>query len=86
MAAGMFRDSMYGAEPGRHVATALRQRVLGAATLISHGSARRIGEDRLMVGNAIRIMCRSPKSRSGCHFAAVIGLRLAIRANHPRLC
>jgi replication-associated recombination protein RarA len=30
----------------------------------------KIGEARLMVGNAIRIMCRSPKSRAGCHFAA----------------
>src|SRR6476659_3448053 len=35
----------------------------------------KIGEARLMVGNAIRMMCRSPKSRAGCHFAAAIGLR-----------
>jgi hypothetical protein len=34
-----------------------------------------MGEARLMVGIAIRIMCRSPKSRAGCHFAAAIGLR-----------
>jgi hypothetical protein len=26
------------------------------------------------VGNAIRLMCRSPKSRAGCHFGAAIGL------------
>jgi replication-associated recombination protein RarA len=32
------------------------------------------GEARLMVGNAIRIMCSAPKSRAGCHFAAAIGL------------
>jgi replication-associated recombination protein RarA len=32
--------------------------------------ARSIGEARLMVGNAIRMMCASPKSRAGCHFAA----------------
>jgi replication-associated recombination protein RarA len=30
---------------------------------------------RLIVGNAIRMMCRSPKSRAGCHFGAAIGLR-----------
>src|SRR4029078_10348163 len=30
----------------------------------------KIGEARLMVGNCIRIMCRAPKSRAGCHFAA----------------
>ncbi len=34
-----------------------------------------IGEARLMIANCIRIMCRSPKSRAGCHFAAAIGLR-----------
>jgi hypothetical protein len=28
-----------------------------------------------MVGNAIRMMARAPKSRAGCHFAAAIGLR-----------
>ena len=33
-----------------------------------------IGEARLIVGNAIRMMCRSPKSRAGCHFGAAIGL------------
>jgi hypothetical protein len=37
--------------------------------------SKSIGEARLMVGNAIRMMCRSPKSRAGCHFAAAIGLR-----------
>jgi replication-associated recombination protein RarA len=28
--------------------------------------SKSIGEARLMVGNAIRMMCRSPKSRAGC--------------------
>ena len=28
-----------------------------------------------MVGNCFRIICRSPKSRAGCHFGAAIGLR-----------
>ena len=37
-------------------------------------SSKSIGEARLMVGNAIRIMCRSPKSRVGCHFGPAIGL------------
>jgi replication-associated recombination protein RarA len=32
------------------------------------------GEARLMVGNAIRLLCAAPKSRKGCHFAASIGL------------
>jgi replication-associated recombination protein RarA len=30
--------------------------------------SKNIGEARLMIGNAIRMMCRSPKSRAGCHF------------------
>jgi hypothetical protein len=37
--------------------------------------SKSIGEARPMVGNSIRMMCRSPKSRAGCHFAAAIGLR-----------
>ena len=37
--------------------------------------SKSIGEARLMIGNCIRIMCRSPKSRAGCHFAAATGLR-----------
>jgi hypothetical protein len=41
----------------------------------------KIGEARLMVGNAIRIMCRAPQSRAGCHFAAAIGLRSQSKAS-----
>jgi hypothetical protein len=37
--------------------------------------SKRIGEARLMVGNATRMMARAPKSRAGCHFGAAIGLR-----------
>ena len=44
-----------------------------------------IGEARLMVGNAIRIMCRSPKSRAGCHFAAAIGLRSMLEGFVPTI-
>lgn len=43
-----------------------------------------IGEARLMVGNVIQLMCRSPKSRAGCHFGAAIGLRLLLRALRRR--
>jgi hypothetical protein len=38
-----------------------------------------------MVGNAIRIMCRSPKSRAGCHFAAAIGLRSLLEGFAPEI-
>jgi replication-associated recombination protein RarA len=44
-----------------------------------------IGEARLMVGNAIRLMCRSPKSRAGCHFAAAIGLRSMLEGFVPTI-
>jgi replication-associated recombination protein RarA len=37
--------------------------------------AEKPGASRLAIGNVIRMMCRSPKSRAGCHFAAAIGLR-----------
>jgi replication-associated recombination protein RarA len=45
----------------------------------------KIGEARLMVGNCIRIMCRSPKSRAGCHFAAAIGLRALLEEFAPTI-
>jgi len=47
--------------------------------------SKSIGEARLMVGNAIRIMCRAPKSRAGCHFAAAIGLRSSLESYTPTI-
>lgn len=47
--------------------------------------SKSIGEARLMVGNAIRMMCRSPKSRAGCHFAAAIGLRSSLEDFAPTI-
>jgi len=47
--------------------------------------AKSIGEARLMVGNVIRMMCRSPKSRAGCHFAAAIGLRAQLEGFAPEV-
>jgi len=44
-----------------------------------------IGEARLMAGNATRAMCRSPKSRAGCHFAAAIGLRSMLEYYAPTI-
>lgn len=41
------------------------------------------GEARLMIGNAIRVMCAAPKSRAGCHFAAAVGLGNAIEKRKP---
>jgi replication-associated recombination protein RarA len=47
--------------------------------------SKSIGEARLMVGNAIRMMCRSPKSRAGCHFGAAIGLRAQLEGYAPEI-
>jgi replication-associated recombination protein RarA len=44
-----------------------------------------IGEARLMVGNAIRMMARAPKSRAGCHFGAAIGLRSSLEEFAPTI-
>ena len=44
-----------------------------------------IGEARLMIGNCIRLMCRAPKSRAGCHFAAAIGLRSQLEDYVPAI-
>jgi replication-associated recombination protein RarA len=47
--------------------------------------SKSIGEARLMVGNAIRLMARSPKSRAGCHFGAAIGLRSLLEDFAPEI-
>ena len=47
--------------------------------------ASKPGEARLMIGNAIRMMCRAPKSRAGCHFAAAIGLRSLLEGFKPEI-
>jgi hypothetical protein len=47
--------------------------------------SKSIGEARLMIGNAIRIMCRSPKSRAGSHLAAAIGLRSMLEGFAPEI-
>ena len=47
--------------------------------------SKSIGEARLMIGNAIRIMARAPKSRAGCHFAAAIGLRSLLEDFAPAI-
>jgi replication-associated recombination protein RarA len=43
------------------------------------------GEARLMIGNAIRMMARAPKSRAGCHFGAAIGLRSLLEDFKPEI-
>ena len=47
--------------------------------------SKSIGEARLMIGNAIRMMCRAPKSRAGCHFGAAIGLRSLLEDYVPTI-
>jgi hypothetical protein len=39
----------------------------------------------MMAGNAIRMMCRAPKSRAGCHFAAAIGPRSQLEDYAPTI-
>jgi replication-associated recombination protein RarA len=54
-------------------------------TARASATTTRIGEARLMIGNVIRIMCRSPKSRAGCHFAAAIGRRSMLEQFAPTI-
>jgi len=58
-----------------------------AASLVASRErySKSIGEARLMVGNAIRMMARAPKSRAGCHFAAAIGLRSMLEDFAPQI-
>lgn len=45
--------------------------------------AGKLGEARLAIGNAIRMMARAAKSREGCHFAAAIGLASELEGAVP---
>jgi replication-associated recombination protein RarA len=47
--------------------------------------ATKMGKSRMAVGNAIRMMCRAPKSRIGDHFAASIGLRSLLEGFVPEI-
>jgi replication-associated recombination protein RarA len=47
--------------------------------------AEKLGASRLAVGNAIRMMCRAPKSRLGDHFAGSIGLRSLLEGFVPEI-
>jgi replication-associated recombination protein RarA len=58
------------------------------ATAVAQSKERynsKIGEARLMIGSAIRVMARAPKSRAGCHFAAAIGLRSMLEGFVPTI-
>ena len=58
------------------------------ATAVAQSRERynsKIGEARLMIGSAIRMMARAPKSRAGCHFGAAIGLRSMLEGFAPEI-
>jgi replication-associated recombination protein RarA len=58
------------------------------ATAVAQSRERyssKIGEARLMIGNAIRMVAHAPKSRAGCHFAAAIGLRSLLEGFAPEI-
>ena len=46
---------------------------------------KKAGKWRMMLGNAIRMLCRSDKSREGDHFQAAIGLRALLEGIAPEL-
>ncbi|MET4481212.1 hypothetical protein [Bradyrhizobium sp. F1.13.3] len=58
------------------------------ATAVAQSRQRyvsKIGEARLMIGSAIRMMARAPKSRAACHFGAAIGLRSMLEGFAPEI-
>jgi replication-associated recombination protein RarA len=65
------------------------QAVIFTATAVEQ--ARRVyeadkpGKWRLIIGNAIRILCRSPKSREGDHFQAAIGQKVLMDSTPPTI-
>jgi replication-associated recombination protein RarA len=47
--------------------------------------SKSVGEARLMIGSAIRMMARAPKSRAACHFGAALGLRSMLEGFAPEI-
>src|SRR5258705_7559509 len=45
----------------------------------------RLGASRMMIGNAIRLMCRAQKSREGDHFNAAVGLANLLQGKVPEI-
>lgn len=45
----------------------------------------KLGKSRMAIGNAIRLMCRAPKSRQGDHFHVVAGLRSMLEGYIPKI-
>lgn len=43
------------------------------------------GGARMIIGNAIRLMCRAPKSREGDHFQAAVGLANLLERHVPEV-
>jgi len=50
-----------------------------------HYQADKIGPSRLMIGNAIRFLCESKKTRAGTNFAAAIGLENLNEPTVPKI-
>ncbi len=50
-----------------------------------HYHAEKRGNWRMMVGNAIRMLCRSAKSREGDHFQAAVGQAALLDAKAPTI-
>jgi hypothetical protein len=46
-------------------------------------SPKNPGKSRMAIGNAIRMMCSAPKSRTGDHFQAAIGLDNLLNGKAP---
>ena len=45
----------------------------------------KLGKSRMSIGNAIRLMCRAPKSREGDHFAASVGWAAILEGFMPTI-
>ena len=56
-----------------------------ARELWTPDKAENPGKIRMVVGNAIRMMARAPKSREGDHFQAAVGLRAILEGFKPEL-
>ena len=58
---------------------------VAAAQAMLWYDAEKLGRSRMPIGNAIRLMCRAPKSRQGDHFQAAVGQAAELEAFVPTI-
>lgn len=68
-----------------HIAAFVKTACDQARAWYNQPNDENVGKCRMVIGNAIRLMCRAPKSREGDHFQAAVGLKNLLLGQTPAI-